>query len=208
MGISTYTELQTAVTDWSHRSVSQAVDFITLAEKRINTLLASRLSEVDASLVATIGSRYITLPSGFISPYAMWCTTYDPRQEIVYTTPEILPVASDSSQPHYYTIDGAYIGFDCPSDIAYTYDFRYKKGYDIASTSTNDILTNYPGVYLYGALVEAAVFARDRADLDIFETKFQTALEEAQIAESQNKANATLFGDSGSRNANIYNGGF
>lgn len=190
MAITTYTNLQTAIADWHHRDVSQIPDFIALAEKRINTLLRSRVAEVDVILTATLSSRYITLPTGFMSPVNLWMTTYNPRNEIRYLTPYQIEVTTSSGQPDFYTIDGANVAFNCPNLLAYTYTFRYKKGYDIAATSTNDILTNYPSVYLFGSLVEACLFARD--DPSLFEAKFQGAIAEAQTTENENKANATL----------------
>lgn len=212
MAITTYSELQTAVSDWSHRTVSQVTDFIALAEKRINAVLSSRLGEVETTLTGTIGSRYIALPSGYVANRGLWLTTYGNRIEIVYVTPENLPVIDvTNSQPYYYTIDGSNIAFDYPNSQAFTYTFRFKKGYDIASTSTNDILTRYPNVYLYGALIEASIFARDLNALDMFETKFMMALQECQSSEQENRTLATLGMDSGLvpvRSSNIISGDF
>lgn len=208
MSITTYSELQTAVADWHHRDVTQIPDFIKLAEKRINTLLASRVAETDASLTGSIGSRYITLPTRFISPTGLWFTTYLPRVEVPYLTPEQLPVSSSNGTPLYYSIDGANLAFNCPCSAAYTYTLRYKKGYDIASTSTNDILTNYPNLYLFGALVEACTFARDYKDAEMFEARFKLALDEAQNAEFSNRSNATLQSDLNAKaTGNIIDGG-
>lgn len=193
MAISTYAELQTAVASWLHRDVSQIVDFITLAEKRINSLLDSRIAEVDASLVATISSRYIALPAGYMRPLGLWLTTYEPRAEIRYEIPENIQVSTTSGQPFRYTIDGSNIALDCPADLSYTFTFRYKKGYDIASTSTNDILTNYPSLYLFGALIYSGSFTREQTDN--FENIFATDLEIAKITETKNKAHATIQSD-------------
>jgi len=85
---------------------------------------------------------------------------------------------------------------------------RYKMGYDISSTSTNDILTNYPNVYLFSALVEACTFARDYKDAEMFEVRFRSALEEAQNAEFGNRTNATLQSDLNAKaTGNIIDGG-
>lgn len=194
MAITNYTNLQTAIAAWHHRDVDEITDFITLAETRINSLLEARLHEVDATLTATVSSRYITLPTGFMSPLGLWLTTYDPRREINYRLPNDLSVSDDSTgQPYYYTIDGSNVAFERPADIAYTYTIRYKKAFDIASTATNDILTRYPDVYLYGSLVEACLFAKD--DPTIFEQRFQSAIELAQKSESDNKQHAIVQSD-------------
>jgi len=208
MAITNYTELQTAIASWHHRDVTQIPDFISLAEVRINNLFEARLAEVDASLTATISSRYIALPTGYKSQNGLWLTTYLPREEVRYRLPEDLPVDENTTgRPDYYTIDGLNIAFDRPADIAYTYTLRYKKKFDIASTATNDVLTTYPDVYLFSALVEACLFARD--DPTIFEQRFQSAIENAQISESKNKRHATIISEGsliGSRKQNILNG--
>ena len=209
MAIGNYGNLKTAVADWAHRDVTQIVDFITLAEKRINALLNTRLAEAEVQLVSVVSSRFIALPSGFIYQYGLWETTYGSRLEMQYVQSEILPVIDTVNRPRFYSIDGANIAFDCPSDQVYNYDFRYKKGYSIASTLTNDVLTNYPGVYLFGALVEHSLFSRDINAGQIFEQRFQEAILECKRSESQNKANAELRFDHpvSSLSNNIFNGG-
>lgn len=208
MSITTYAELQAAVADWHHRDVDQIPDFIALAEKRINSKLNSRLAEVDTTLTATVSSRYISTPTRFMSAIGLWLTTYLPRLELPYLSPEQISVSNSNGLPSYYTIDGAYIAFDCPCNDDYTFTLRYKQGYAIASTSTNDILTNYPNVYLFGALVEACTFARDYNDMQLFEARFKLALEEAQNAEFGNRTNATLQSDLNAKaTGNIIDGG-
>lgn len=193
MAITNYTQLQTAVAEWAHRDVTQIVDFINLAEVRINSLLDSRLAETDATLTATVSSRYITLPTDFNSVYNLWMTTYQPRREIKYELPELMITTTSSGQPYLFTIDGSNIAFERPADIAYTFTLRYKAGYDIASTSTNNVLSNYPDTYLFGALVESCLFSRD--DPSIFEQKFQSAIERANRSEVINKRLATFSSD-------------
>jgi len=208
MAITNYTNLQTAIASWHHRDVTQIPDFIALAETRINNLLESRLGETDTTLTATISSRYIAIPVGYSAILGLWLTTYTPRREISYRLPENLPVNSaGNGRPDCYTIDGSNIAFDRPADIAYTYTMRYQSSYDIAATSTNDILTNYPDVYLFGSLVEACLFARD--DPTIFEQRFQSAINNAQKSESKNKRFATIMTENSlmsSSRQNILNG--
>lgn len=196
MALANYTDLQASIASWHHRSESQIADFITLAEKRINKMLDSRLAEVESTLTATIGSRYIALPTGYQANFGLWLTTYGNRIEMVYCTPEQLPIVTDSNgQPRYYTIDGSNIAFDYPADQAYTYVFRYKKGYDLAATSTNHVMTNHPAVYLYGAMREASNFAEDDNATKKYESMFQQAIDEALHDENRNRAMAELSFD-------------
>lgn len=196
MAITTYAELQTAVASWHHRSVAEIVDFITLAEKRINNSLMSRLGEAESTLTGTIGSRYIALPSGFIAPRGLWLTTYGNRIPVEFKSPEELPITtSGNGQPYYYTVDGSNVAFDYLLSQAFTYVLRYKKGYDIASTSTNHILSNYPACYLYGALREASLFSEDDTAANKYDSLFTQALEEAASAEFGNRTLAELTVD-------------
>ncbi len=93
MALSNYTQLQAAIATWYKRDSALIPDFITLAESRINAELDSRLSYVESSLVGVVGSRYIALPTGYYSNQALWLTTYGTRTEIIFVTPDQLPVS-------------------------------------------------------------------------------------------------------------------
>ena len=207
MSIATYAELQTAIASWHHRSVSEITDFITLAEKRINALLRSRFQELESTLTATIGSRYIALPTGFQEVTGLWLTTYGNRITIHYKVPEEMPVIDTSNgQPYYYTIDGTNLAFDYPASQAFTFVIRYKKGLSIATTSTNDVLTNHPSVYLYGAMREASILSEDDRNAEKYEALFQQAIEETMRTMNKNKAYAEISQDTavvGNRLTNI-----
>ncbi len=205
MAITNYTELKAAVASFLHSNTgltSQIIDFISLGEEQINNDLSARFAEIEGSLTATTSSRYITLPTGFKRAYGLWITTYSPRQEIIYKAPTELPVITSNGQPQYYTIDGANIAFDCPANQAHTFTLRYKKGYNIAADTTNDLLTNNPGVYLYAALREAAGYTRDFEFANYAEARYMTNLAAAQSADSKNQSLATLSVEIGARGRN------
>ena len=211
MAITTYAELQAAVAAYHHRDDGHIVEHIDIAEARINSLLFSRMGETEASLSSTPHSRTITLPTDFLRPLGLWLTQYGSRQDIIYVTPENLPVYTDSEgQPAYYTIDQNTIAFEYPADQVYSFVLRYKKGYRIATTLTNFALDNYPQAYLYGAVREAAVFSDDDNSAQKYEMLFQQAIDEAMKIERGNRTQATLAADpaiSGRRITNIINGG-
>lgn len=211
MAITNYTNLKSSVASWMHRGdlTSLIEDFIDLAETRINNDLSSRLSEMETTLTATIGSRNIALPSGFMRHYALWLTTYMPRREMVYVVPESIPKDDDNSTPKFYTIIGSNIVFNTTCDIAYTFDFRYKAKYDIATTATNDILTNYPNLYLYASLIEGFSYIEDNDKLEKYSTLYKESLSQVMNTENKSKGLATLRSEMvGMSTSNIYNGGF
>ena len=181
-------------------------DFIRLAESRINRKLKLLLQETESTLTATIGSRLMAVPTRFGTPIALWLTTYLPRTEMVYVDPALLPVTSSNSGSDYYTVDGAYIATENPADIAYTYTLRYLTKFDIASTSTNTVLTNYPDVYLYGALVESVSLTRDFESLGAWQQKFDLAIKEAQTETTATRGKATLRTEFAGQRSNIIRG--
>jgi hypothetical protein len=213
MSFSNFENLVTNVADWLHRDdmTDRIPDFIRMAESRINRLLPSRQAETERALTGTISSRTISLPSGFKQLLGLWLTTYSPRQPLIYKLPERLTISTSNAQPHYFTLDGANIAFDCPLDQAYTFALRYREAYNLEQTNTNYLLDNYPGLYLYATLVEAAIYLRDDERLAQWKAIYDTELEEAKRSEAQNKDLATLAVDTALTNRgrfNIYTGDY
>ena len=66
MAITTYSELQTAVSNWLHRSdlTSYIPDFITLAETRIYREVRAR--DMETAFSDTIASGAVALPTSYI----------------------------------------------------------------------------------------------------------------------------------------------
>ena len=199
MALGTYIQLKAALETRLHRSnlTAQIVDYITLAEKRINRTLRLVAAEVEVAKTATVSSRTMTLPSDFGKPVALYLTTYLPRMELVYKLPAEIQVLSANGPPSYWTIDGANIATDAPANIAYTYSFRYASEYDLATTSTNTLLTKYPDLYFYGALIEAADDLKDIPAFQRYERRYSQALQEALNDSNSTRAIATLSTDIG-----------
>ena len=211
MSITTYAELITALDGGSgylHRTdlTAKVPDFIDLAESKINRRLKLLLQETEATLTASIGSRLMSVPTLFGTPIKLWCTTYEPRDELMYLDVGVLPVTTSNGSSDYYTVDGAYIATENPADIAYTYTMRYWTKFDISATSTNTVLTNYPDVYIYGALVESVSWTNDFKKLDIWQGKFDRAIAEAMRETVATKGKATLRTEFGGHKPSILKG--
>lgn len=190
MSITTYDELKTAVSDWLHRDdlATKVADFITLAEADLHDRLLLRTMETEATLTATVNSAVVSLPTGYVSPKALWIVEDSERSLIDPSTPEELPYYSGSGRPQYWAIDGAYIRFDCPCDVAYSLPFRYIKTQSLSDTNTsNQLLAKRPDVYLHGALVQAAIYAEDDTLLSKHTQLYEKAVQGLSNAESRNK---------------------
>jgi hypothetical protein len=209
MALTTYTELQAAIAGRLHRTdlTTQIVDYITLAEKRINRALRLDAQETEATLTATVGSRSMTVPTLYGSSIALYLTTYLPRIKLEYRLPTEMQVYSDNGPSDNWTIDGSVISTDSPADLAYTYAFRYVAAMSLASTTTNTVLTNYPDLYLYGALIEAGADIKDNELVTVSNSRWEQALTECANDAHKSKSLAKLTTElSGSGRSNIIRG--
>lgn len=213
MAITTYAQLVTALDGadgYLHRTdlTAKIPDFIRLAESEINSDLAALLQETESTLTATIGSRVMTAPTRFGTPLALWCTTYSPRTEIIYRNPTELPVTESNSPAIFYTVDAGNIATDNPADVAYTYTLRYIPEWDVATTLSNVVLTNWPKVYLFGALLQSVAYTRDLSQQQYWQSEYSKAVSKALQDSNATKSKQTLRCDpffAGMR-ANIYRG--
>src|SRR5688572_30616670 len=102
MSLSNYTNLQAAVKSALHRSDldTSIIDFITLAEDKLNKRL--RIRAMENRVTASVSSEYVALPDGFLAMRNFQLNT-SPRQRLEYATPEFLdakyPDASATGRP-------------------------------------------------------------------------------------------------------------
>lgn len=200
MALTTYAQLKSAVADWLERADlgERTADFIALAESRLNRLLRARLLESDQSLAATPGSRLIPLPTGFREPVALWLETASGRQALRFVDVASLEAASGRGQPRYWTIDAGSIAFERPCDQAYGLTLRMMGRLALSDAApSNGVLSDYPDLYLFGALVEAAPYLRDAELLSLFAARFEAALIEANAKEGRSRSLATLYVEPG-----------
>lgn len=195
MALDTFTDLKAAVATWMKRTdlTAKIPDYIALAEKKIVKIAKLRPLETNTPLVGTPSSDVIALPADFEQAIALWDTTTNPRTKLGQALPQSLPVDTTPGAPEYWAVDGTNVRFERPLDAAYTYALRYAPKFSLSvSNPTNYVLTEYPDVYLYGALVEGFndIFADDRAAM--WQQRFRAALEVMSTAEGQRNRNVTL----------------
>jgi hypothetical protein len=112
-----------------------------------------------------------------------------PQVQLSYVTPEQLdakhPPDGDQGVPQVYTIVGTnlYLG-PCP-DSNYTVYIQYYQKWTALSADgdTNWIMTNHPGVYLWGSLLEAAPFLGDDERIAVWQSKFDQDSQDLQTAD-------------------------
>lgn len=193
MALDNYANLKAAVENWSHRKdVKDYIDdFIAIAETEfyngvynpdIRESLALRVREMEALDTSTTStsSRFLALPTDYLELRRLDLTVSSVRKPLQYRTPNQLIILDGTAAPSYYTITDQ-VEFDITPDDTYSSNMQYFKKFDAldATNNTNDILTNYPNVYLYGALWALFQYARNTEEETKYFIKFTQAIESA-----------------------------
>ncbi len=162
MALDTYDNLKLEIIDWSHRDdIDLQVDtFIDLAESEMFAnqfeplKIRSEESRATAVMDSTTPSRFLALPDGFQSMRKLRIQIVNGESfELEYRTPGQLNIISHSGQPSFFTVTSQ-LEFDRNPDIDYDVEIQYIKDFTKLSSSnqTNQVLTDHPTIYLFGAL--------------------------------------------------------
>lgn len=172
-----YTELKTAIANYTHRDdlTAKLPTFIQLAEANIFRELS--LNEIETSVTATTSGNSITLPSDFGSVSRL-IITYQGREVTIDSA--INPdVSTTAGFPASYTLENNVLRlFPAPAD-AYSYTLFYIPsitGLSDANT-TNWLSINAPDLYLYAAALEYARDAKNLGEVQKLEPTVNTLLD-------------------------------
>lgn len=164
--IQDYSTLKAAIADWLARAdlTSRIPTFIQLAEARINRELRVKSMQVQASGTATAG--VIAYPTDARAIQSLTVELGGRRHEIHPLPPESLKdVSTAGGLPCGYVVvedEIRLIGGTGSEDYTLTYWKAVPALSD--SASQNWLILREPGLYLYGALIEAAPYLRGRQD--------------------------------------------
>jgi hypothetical protein len=193
MAIGTYAELKTAVASWLNRDDLTATipDFITLCEARLNRVLRTRAMEGLYTASTISGQRDYNLPASYLQMRALRLNT-SPLTVLEYVSPEIMDrvwAGSAGGKPVAYTIKANELFLGPSPDAAYTMEMDYYRKFPALSTitTTNEMLTDNPDVYLYGSLLEAEPFIKNDTRIQVWGTSFYKAITDIQDQDSKDR---------------------
>ena len=189
MAISTYSELQSAVSNWLDRSdlTSRIPEFITLAEGRIARKLRIREMETESDVTLVSGTRTAAVPTGFREVRRVYLNT-NPVQELDYISPQDYwkrYVGTSTGKPVCFTVEGTNLVFGPIPDSGYTAKVLHYKALDALSSSAHAVFTANPDVYLYGALLAAEPFLKNDKRVPMWKSMFDEALMELEAQNSR-----------------------
>lgn len=179
MPISNYTELKATIETYAKRTdLGALVDtFIDLAEADLVERVRIRDMEARATAETSTLERFIALPDSFIEMRKLRLYSGGKEYDLNYRVPESLNVAAGAGIPTDYTITSQ-VEFNKVADAAYTAEMQYYKSLTPLSASnvSNEILTRFPKLYLYGAMFHYSQWAQDDELVNKYSILFDGAI--------------------------------
>ncbi len=190
MALDTFDNLVKEIVSWSHRGDlgTKINDFILLTENSMYSNSVEVLTVRSMETVSTTPTtgQYIALPDGFESARSVRLTD---GGELRYQAPEQMKKHASTGRPNFFTVIGDEIQLDRTPDGEYTLEIQYyRKATPLSeSNQTNDILTNHPSIYLFGALSALNAYALDTEQQAKYENMFINAIKGANKADKKGR---------------------
>lgn len=178
MALSTYTDLEAALTLWSAREDLAAVmgDIIRLAETRLDADLEVQELQVTTTLTVPTDGNSVLLPDNFNGVISVKCgtTTLDYYSQVEV---DAIQASGETGNPRGYSIGGNSLVI-APVSGEQVVTLTYWKRIDPLTpvNSTNDIIVNYPNLYHRCCLMYVYEFAHDPENSAIYEQRYLNAL--------------------------------
>ena len=193
MAIGTYAALQTAVANWLDRAdlTDRIPEFIALGEARMNRLLRLRMMEGKYTASTVGAQRNYALPTGYVQ-MRNFQINLTPIRPLQYVTPEVydrLWGGSSSGTPEVYTIVANELQLGPKPDSVMTMEMLFYKKITALSVSntTEQMLTENPDIYLYGALMEAEPFIMNDERVGLWAQGFAQAVQALQEQDNKDR---------------------
>jgi hypothetical protein len=200
MAFTTYTTLQAAIANWLARTDLTATipDFITLAETDIKRLI--RRTTLNTTII--VATEFTALPADCAELRSVRLSTGLPEWDtslIIGTVDQLADErarwANTNTRPLRGAVYNNTLEVAPAPDQAYTGIITYYQALIPLATApggVNPTLTEYPDLYLYGALSHASPYLEDDARLPVWQGKFQEAIDKINIVVDREEFGAGL----------------
>lgn len=197
MTLSNYSELQTAVADFLDRDdlTSIVPSFIALAEANISRDL--RHWRMVTKTTLTVDAQYEDLPSDWLETIRLTLDSSSGRKVELGSLAEIMENrergADSTGTPQLYAHVGSQMEFWPTPDGSYSAEMLYyAKVPDLATNTTNWLLTYAPDAYLYGALVHSAPYLQEDARVQAWAALYVAAVSKLNEESNSARGSGTL----------------
>ncbi len=162
-----YSTLQTALANWLHRSDLTTIvpDLIALAEMQLSVDLDTRWQWAQTALTTTASSQILTLPSDILAIKRLTALG-NVNSVLVYMPPEAFDATyngNDTGMPEAFTMLGMTASLGPIPDAVYSVNCLYKQKIPAlsATSPTNWLVTAFPNLYLWGAILSAQIYLQN-----------------------------------------------
>jgi len=140
------------------------------------------------STAATAG-QYVELPPNFESARSIRLVTGDNGGELKFQAPEQMHKQVATGRPNFFTIIGNEVQLDRIPDSEYTLEIQYfRKATPLSiENQTNEILTDHPSIYLFGALTALFGYSQDIEQQLKYNEMFMGAIKGANKADKKGR---------------------
>lgn len=178
MALASYANLTAAIADEIHRSdlTTPIADFVLRGEFRIHREV--RAPEMEATYSGTIASGVIAVPTDFLGWKAVYIDSNGAKILQPKTWEWVLanyPTRSAQGIPKYIARNATNFEFGPYPDTGYSVKGTYYKRLTSVVSSWNALATEHPDLYLYAAMVEAALYIGDDNLAQKYEMRYQAA---------------------------------
>ena len=193
MALDTFDNLVKEIIDWSHRDDlgTKIPDFIQLAENAMysNSVNPLKIRQLETITTQLTTADKITLHTNFESARSVRLILPEGGGELKFQAPEQMNREPTTGRPRFFTIIGNQLEFNRTPDSSYTIEFQfYARATNLSVTNqTNDILTNHPSVYLFGALSALFKFAQDTEQELSYSGQFIDSIKGANKADKRGR---------------------
>lgn len=192
MAFTTYAELQTAVATWLKRGDQTALipDYIALFEAEFNR--TQRLSKMEVRAVSTLDlsvedPQYFQLPTDFLEMRNFQINIGEEIQRLEYIAPELADqfYGGKTDRPKYFSIIADQLQFVPVPDQEYEVEMTYYAKLAPLANESNWIFENYPDVYLFGALIQAARANKNDGDVARWQGLYDRVMQQVMAADDK-----------------------
>lgn len=172
-----YGTLKTVLQSYLHRdddtTVNMIATFVKMAQARMSRDLEIPELQATDSLTVTASDTVVSLPSDCLElcsvriPYKSGYRLV--QQNSLFQNSQMLEAYNGStSTPYYYARYGKKLELTPTPESDTTLEVVYRKliANFTSDTDTDDILTNYPNIYIYASMIEASPFIMDDTRTD------------------------------------------
>ena len=193
MAITNYTNLQTSIADFLNRDDLTSVipTFIQLAEADMNRQVRHWKMESRSTGTQDAGDQYMQIPSDWLETIRLHLTGSGTSALTLTSRAAMADIRAKNEdistvKPYYYThADGQFELYPTPTEATDFELLYYQKIPDLATNSTNWLLTDAPDVYLYGALLHSAPYLAEDARVAVWAQMYSAAVSNVNRASEE-----------------------